>query len=223
MHLLAGLVIAVPLAAVSGKAADKMPLTGLAPAKVVPDLCLYHYRVSTESADCQTFCDQAFGYYYSYVWEYDPTVGAQTWTQVATPTKVDTDTPSYGYETFIYDPSRSKIILYGGQTNALGNPVVSETWKWDGSKWTQLSPATSPSIAAAANLFNFPSRLTRSWTRTWCATGGSGMRSGAVSTRPTRARWYWSTATSGPTGASRPTSSAPCWSGAASAGCWSSA
>jgi tetratricopeptide (TPR) repeat protein len=45
-----------------------MPLTGLVPAKVVPDLCLYHYRVSTDSADCQTFCDQAFGYYYSYVW-----------------------------------------------------------------------------------------------------------------------------------------------------------
>ena len=55
-------------------------------------------------------------YYYSYLWEYDPTAGAQTWTQVATPTKVDGDIPSYGYGTFIYDPSRSKIIVYGGQS-----------------------------------------------------------------------------------------------------------
>lgn len=46
----------------------KMPFTNLAPAVVLPDLCLYHYRVSTSSTDCQTFCDQGFGYYYSYVW-----------------------------------------------------------------------------------------------------------------------------------------------------------
>ena len=69
MHLLAGLfLLAIPVVAVPGKPAGKMPLTGLALAKVVPDLCVYHYRVSTDSADCQTFCDQGFGYYYSYVW-----------------------------------------------------------------------------------------------------------------------------------------------------------
>ncbi|OWK44490.1 tetratricopeptide repeat protein [Fimbriiglobus ruber] len=45
-----------------------MPLTGLAPARAVPDLCVYSYHVSTTSPECQTFCDQAFGYYYSYVW-----------------------------------------------------------------------------------------------------------------------------------------------------------
>ncbi len=47
---------------------DAMPLTGLAPAKVVPNLCVYHYPVSTRSAECQAFCDQGFGYFYSYVW-----------------------------------------------------------------------------------------------------------------------------------------------------------
>jgi hypothetical protein len=45
-----------------------MPLTGLAPSKLVPDLCVYHYPVSTRSPECQAFCDQGFGYYYSYVW-----------------------------------------------------------------------------------------------------------------------------------------------------------
>jgi tetratricopeptide (TPR) repeat protein len=53
---------------VSPTPAAKMPFANLAPATVVPDLCLYHYRVSTNSSECQTFCDQGFGYYYSYVW-----------------------------------------------------------------------------------------------------------------------------------------------------------
>jgi tetratricopeptide (TPR) repeat protein len=46
----------------------KMPFSNLAPAVVIPDLCVYHYRVSTNSTECQTFCNQGFGYYYSYVW-----------------------------------------------------------------------------------------------------------------------------------------------------------
>ncbi len=47
---------------------DKLPLTGLLPAKPVPNLCLLSYRVSTSSAECQAFFDQGLGYYYSYVW-----------------------------------------------------------------------------------------------------------------------------------------------------------
>ncbi len=45
-----------------------MPLTKLAPARVVPGLCTYQYAVSTASPDCQAYCDQAAGYFYSYVW-----------------------------------------------------------------------------------------------------------------------------------------------------------
>jgi len=47
---------------------DKMPLTGLAPSKLSPDLCVLRYRVSTHSPECQAYFDQALGYYYSYVW-----------------------------------------------------------------------------------------------------------------------------------------------------------
>jgi Tfp pilus assembly protein PilF len=46
----------------------KMPLTGLAAAKLIPNLCSVHYRVSTSSPDCQAFFDQGLGYLYSYVW-----------------------------------------------------------------------------------------------------------------------------------------------------------
>ncbi|MFO0936207.1 MAG: hypothetical protein U0798_06800 [Gemmataceae bacterium] len=45
-----------------------MPITGLAPSKVVEGLCLFHYSVATRSAECQTHCDQGYGYFYSYVW-----------------------------------------------------------------------------------------------------------------------------------------------------------
>jgi Tfp pilus assembly protein PilF len=46
----------------------KLKLTGLAPAKLVPNLCLLRYRISTVSPECQAFFDQGLGYLYSYVW-----------------------------------------------------------------------------------------------------------------------------------------------------------
>jgi len=50
------------------QAGEAMPVTGLAPARHVPYLCRYHYPVLTTSQECQQFCDQGFGYFYSYVW-----------------------------------------------------------------------------------------------------------------------------------------------------------
>lgn len=46
----------------------RLPLCGLAPSKLVPDLCLLKYPVSTTSPECQAFLDEGLGYYYSYVW-----------------------------------------------------------------------------------------------------------------------------------------------------------
>jgi tetratricopeptide (TPR) repeat protein len=48
--------------------AGKMPLTGLSPARIDPNLCLLRYRVSTASSQCQEYFDQGLGYLYSYVW-----------------------------------------------------------------------------------------------------------------------------------------------------------
>jgi len=47
---------------------DGMPITGLSPSKLFSNLCQYQYRVSTSSPECQQFCDQGLGFYYSYVW-----------------------------------------------------------------------------------------------------------------------------------------------------------
>ena len=46
----------------------KLPLCGLAPSKLVANLCLLKYPVSTTAPACQAFLDQGLGYYYSYVW-----------------------------------------------------------------------------------------------------------------------------------------------------------
>lgn len=52
----------------SGSPSNKMPLTGLAPAKPMFDACIYKYPVSTTSEQCQAFVNQGLGMYYSYVW-----------------------------------------------------------------------------------------------------------------------------------------------------------
>lgn len=49
-------------------AKDVLPLTGLAPAKIAENLCVYQYPVSTRSKECQAYVNQALGYFYSYVW-----------------------------------------------------------------------------------------------------------------------------------------------------------
>jgi tetratricopeptide (TPR) repeat protein len=47
---------------------SRLPLCGLAPARITPNLCLVHYRISTASPECQAHFDQGLGYLYSYVW-----------------------------------------------------------------------------------------------------------------------------------------------------------
>src|SRR5262245_6554639 len=49
-------------------APHRLPISKLAPAKIVPNLCLLKYHVTTASPQCQAFFDQGLGYFYSYVW-----------------------------------------------------------------------------------------------------------------------------------------------------------
>ena len=53
-----------------------------------------------------------------------------------------TSPPSVGWAAAAYDPVADVVIMFGGIG---GNGVSGETWSWDGSEWTQLSPTTSPS------------------------------------------------------------------------------
>jgi hypothetical protein len=44
------------------------------------------------------------------------------------------------------DPSSGQIVMYGGmaRTGASASPFLSDTWTWDGSRWNQAHPLTSP-------------------------------------------------------------------------------
>ena len=48
--------------------ANQLPISKLAPSKLVASLCVVRYPVTTSSAECQAYFDQGLAYYYSYVW-----------------------------------------------------------------------------------------------------------------------------------------------------------
>ncbi|MCS6852170.1 MAG: hypothetical protein NZ700_13490 [Gemmataceae bacterium] len=64
----AGCLVAAAQEPVPPGADERLPLSNLAPARLVPNLCVLKYRISTSSSECQAFFDQGLGYYYSYVW-----------------------------------------------------------------------------------------------------------------------------------------------------------
>ena len=43
----------------------------------------------------------------------------------------------------VYDEARKVVVLFGGEV-ADGDPVLGDTWTWDGTTWKQLSPAGAP-------------------------------------------------------------------------------
>jgi Tfp pilus assembly protein PilF len=63
-----GLVLAIGIMPAHGAKTTKMPMTGLTPSVLVPNLCSVKYRITTDSPQCQAYFDQGLGYFYSYVW-----------------------------------------------------------------------------------------------------------------------------------------------------------
>ncbi|MFT3693130.1 MAG: DUF4215 domain-containing protein [Kofleriaceae bacterium] len=44
-----------------------------------------------------------------------------------------------------YDKKRQKVVLFGGEfTSSESTSNLDETWEWDGTSWTQVTPATKP-------------------------------------------------------------------------------
>lgn len=76
-----------------------------------------------------------------------------TWTQV----EPATSPRPLSYASMIYDPVNRGLLLYGGylpyDPNQPGaQNQTNETWFWDGSRWTQFSPVTSPPRAITNSL-----------------------------------------------------------------------
>ena len=51
-----------------------------------------------------------------------------------------------------YDAATSTVVLFGGDHQIPLGLGLADTWAWDGSAWTEQSPATSPSARSAASL-----------------------------------------------------------------------
>lgn len=50
-----------------------------------------------------------------------------------------------------YDPARNEIVLFGGDPSG-GSSSDDETWTWNGTQWTQRSPASRPTARRGAAL-----------------------------------------------------------------------
>lgn len=84
-------------------------------------------------------------------WEWDGT----TWTQI---TPATSPSPRQ-WAAMTYDLTLGKSVLFGGNINLGGTSYVGDTWTWDGTNWTQLSPTTSPSIRGRGFFSYDPTRL----------------------------------------------------------------
>ncbi|HXC79179.1 MAG TPA: fibronectin type III domain-containing protein [Candidatus Acidoferrum sp.] len=80
-----------------------------------------------------------------------PISGIGQWT-VRSPTTVPSgryDT-AYAYDASASDATHGKLVVFGGENSA--SAAVQETWTWDGTNWTKLTPATQPSARWGARM-----------------------------------------------------------------------
>jgi hypothetical protein len=71
-------------------------------------------------------------------WTWD----GQTWTQQHPATS-----PSARLNaSMAYDAAMRTVVLFGGDDMGAPIPLLTDTWTWDGTKWTQQHPATSPEV-----------------------------------------------------------------------------
>ncbi len=83
-------------------------------------------------------------------WTWDGRQWSQVLTDVAPPARMG--------GAFIYNPVRHVSVLFGGDGAGGGTNNLCDTWTFDGSRWTQQQPATSPS-ARAFSTVTFDSHL----------------------------------------------------------------
>ncbi len=73
-------------------------------------------------------------------WLWDGT----NWTKASPPTSP----PARSFHAMAYDAPHSQVLLFGGGTSnnvSLNTGLFDDTWVWDGSNWTQMSPKNNPS------------------------------------------------------------------------------
>jgi len=77
-------------------------------------------------------------------WEWDGT----TWTQ-RSPATSPAARVDFAMD---YDADRHVTVLFGGWNGQNPPTLYGDTWEWDGSNWTQRSPAAAPSVRSLASM-----------------------------------------------------------------------
>jgi hypothetical protein len=106
-------------------------------------------------------------------WEWDGT----TWTRVNTAS----GPTARGHHAMAFDWPVGKVLMFGGSQWPFGYAPLNETWTWDGTTWSQLAPASSPSPRCAT----MSSDLVRQ--RIVLHSGGQSMRDPGL----TADTWEW--------------------------------
>jgi hypothetical protein len=44
----------------------------------------------------------------------------------------------------VFDSNRGVVVLFGGVTSEFSAAGLADTWEWDGTNWTEVTPTTSP-------------------------------------------------------------------------------
>jgi hypothetical protein len=71
------------------------------------------------------------------MWEWNGT----NWTQLS-PVNPP---PSRSFFSMTYDSARQRIVIFGGgERSSLSSAYLNDTWEWDGTNWTEITPATRP-------------------------------------------------------------------------------
>ena len=81
-------------------------------------------------------------------WEWD---GA-TWSQ-ATPVN---SPPPRCCSYVAYDYGRARVVLFGGAVGTGASTDVNDTWEWDGTNWTSVTPLNSPQARRGGTLVYDP-------------------------------------------------------------------
>jgi hypothetical protein len=71
---------------------------------------------------------------------------AGTWVPLA---PADVPPPRYEHA-MAYDPSRQRIVLFGGRTGPDNDQLLDDTWEWDGDSWLEVATADAPAPRAAS-------------------------------------------------------------------------
>lgn len=72
--------------------------------------------------------------YYDDTWEWD--CSAKTWLEVTPPDPATSPHARNGHD-MVYDAFRGVVVLFGGSD---GTNAYCDTWEWDGSMWTDVTP-----------------------------------------------------------------------------------